>query len=59
MTNVLAPFEEPDEPDDLDDANFPAVDDDDDSRWDVFLPDDDPYEPLPEPGDFWMDWESE
>jgi hypothetical protein len=28
---------------------------DDDSRWDVFLPDDDEVDPLPEPGDFWFD----
>jgi hypothetical protein len=43
-----------DEPSDLDDADFPCTDDD---RWDVFLPDDDPYDPWPEPGDFWIDAE--
>lgn len=26
----------------------------DDSNWDAFIPDDE-YEPLPEPGDFWME----
>lgn len=28
---------------------------DDESCWDVFLPDDDELDPLPEPGDFWLD----
>ena len=26
-----------------------------DDRWDAFLPDDDQHDPLPEPGDFWVD----
>jgi len=29
--------------------------DPDDERWDALLPDDDPYDPEPEPGDFWID----
>jgi hypothetical protein len=28
---------------------------DDDSPWDVFIPDDDEIDPLPEPGDFWIE----
>jgi hypothetical protein len=50
------PFDAPDEPSDLDD---PTVSPGDDKRWDVFLPDDDPYEPRPQPGDFWIDAEDE
>ena len=26
--------------------------------WDVFLADDDPTDPLPEPGDFWVEGDS-
>jgi hypothetical protein len=48
------PVEEPDEPSDLDDFDGPFTDNDD-SRWDVFVPDDDQRDPLPEPGDFWVD----
>jgi hypothetical protein len=47
---------EPDESSDLDDPISPMFDDD---RWDVFLPDEEPYEPRPEPGDFWIDVEEE
>ena len=54
----LFPEEEPAEPSDLEDLDFPCTDDDDDdSRWDVFLPDGDPNDPRPEPGDFWIDAE--
>jgi hypothetical protein len=49
----FSPQEEPDEPSDLDDFDGPPGDDD--SRWDVFVPDDDERDPLPEPGDFWND----
>lgn len=45
--------DEPIELDALDDA------DDDDSRWDAFLADDDERDPLPEPGDFWIEDEGE
>jgi hypothetical protein len=31
----------------------------DDSQWDVFVPDDDEIDPLPEPGDFWIEPEEE
>jgi hypothetical protein len=51
-----SPFGEPDEASDLDDPTLPETDDD---RWDVFLPDEEPYEPRPEPGDFWIDAEEE
>jgi hypothetical protein len=50
-------YDEPEEPSDLDDDAFCANAERDDGRWDVFLPDDDPGEPLPEPGDFWIDAE--
>ena len=46
----LTPVEEPDEPSDLDDFDGPSIDDD--SRWDVFIPDDDERDPLPDPSDF-------
>jgi hypothetical protein len=55
-TDWRSPSEDPDEPSDLDDPIHSAPDD---NRWDVFLPDDDPYEPRPEPGDFWIDAEEE
>jgi hypothetical protein len=44
------PQERPEEPDDPD--SFPIPDD---SHWDVFIPDDDEVDPLPEPGDFWIE----
>jgi hypothetical protein len=44
----------PDSEDGSDD-DFPAGAWDDDSCWDVFLADDEPYGALPEPGDFWID----
>ena len=31
----------------------------DDSHWDVFIPDDDELDPLPEPGDYWIEPEDE
>ena len=50
------PFE-PDEPSDLEDPLTPWPDDD---RWEVFLPDEnEPYEAVPEPGDFWIDGDGE
>ena len=45
------PLDEPDDDTDLDDFNLPCTDED--ARWDVFIPDDDERDPLPEPGDFW------
>lgn len=50
------PLDEPDEPSDLDDPSLPWPDDD---HWDAFLPDDDPNDPLPAPGDFWIDADSD
>jgi hypothetical protein len=49
------PFDEPDDPSDLEDPLVPTYDDD---HWDIFLPDD-PYEPRPEPDDFWIDVDDE
>jgi hypothetical protein len=49
-----APEEQPDEPRRPDDFPLP-----DDSHWDVFIPDDDELDPLPEPGDFWIEPEDE
>jgi hypothetical protein len=46
-------LDEPDEPAEADDLDSLASGDD--SRWDVFLPDDDELDPWPEPGDFWFD----
>jgi hypothetical protein len=48
-----ARVEEPDEPSNLDELEMPQGDDD--SRWDVFIPDPDERDPLPDPGDFWHD----
>ena len=46
---------EPEEPSDLSDLEFEEMPctDDDDARWEVFIPDDDERDPVPEPGDFW------
>lgn len=46
------PPNQPDEPSDLDDVEVPCTDD---RHWEVFIPDDDLYEPLPDRGDFWTD----
>ena len=46
------PPAELDEPGDLEDLDSPCVDD---SDWDVFIADDDERDPLPEPGDFWVE----
>ena len=40
----------------------PDVDDDaplelDDDSWEAFLPDDDELDPIPEPGDFWIEFD--
>ena len=50
-TDSPDPLEEPDEDTDLDEFDLPCTDDD--GRWDVFIPDDDERDPLPEAGDFW------
>ncbi len=47
------PFDDPEQSQDDADADLFSADDD--SRWDVFLPDADEIDPLPEPGDFWVD----
>jgi hypothetical protein len=66
----LATGESPWQPDDADDVpngdpepELPDPDDleiddppsGDDAYWDVFIPDDDECDPLPEPGDFWVE----
>jgi len=43
----------PPEPSDWEPLDIPCTDDD--SSWDVFIPDDDEEDPLPGPGDFWID----
>jgi hypothetical protein len=57
----------PEEPSDLDpeleqtedesEPEYPELPctDEDDASWDAFLPDDEWWEPDPEPGDFWME----
>ncbi|MEX2309488.1 MAG: hypothetical protein WD738_17945 [Pirellulales bacterium] len=53
--SIDPPLEIPDpieEPSDLDDFDIPCTDDDE-RRWDVFIPDDDERDPLPDRGDFW------
>jgi hypothetical protein len=49
VPDSLPPTEDPDEPSDLDD--FDAAPDDD-TRWDVFIPDDDEYDRDPDLSDF-------
>ena len=44
------PHELPDEPEEC--PGFPIPDE---SYWDVFIPDDDEIDPLPAPGDFWIE----
>jgi len=50
---------EPDEESDLDFTEMPCTDeagqDGDESQWDAFLPDDDEWDPEPDPGDFWIE----
>ena len=46
------PGPELEDPDGLEIDNSPDLDEDD---WDVFIPDDDERDPLPEPGDFWLE----
>ena len=41
------------QPDELDGADLPGLDDD--AHWDAFLADDDEIDPLPAPGDFWIE----
>ena len=51
-TGAPQPAEEPHDDCEPDALDLLAVDDD--SQWDVFLPDDE-IDPLPDPGDFWLD----
>jgi hypothetical protein len=52
VPDPFSPLDEPDEPSDLDDFDPSRADDD--SRWDVFLPDDE-LDPLPSSQDFWLE----
>jgi len=52
VPDSLSPEEEPDDSSDLDDADLMP---DDDARWDVFIPDDDEFDPAPDLNDFWFD----
>jgi hypothetical protein len=51
LTDCPEPSEDVDEGSELDDCDLHRTDDDD-ARWDVFIPDDDERDPLPDPGDF-------
>jgi len=51
QTDELLPQDDQD-PTELEDSNPLEFDDD---QWDAFLPDDDQQDPLPEPGDFWLE----
>ena len=44
-----------DEPSDLDFDDMPCTDDGDESRWEAFIPDEDEWDPEPDPGDFWIE----
>jgi hypothetical protein len=46
----LQPPVDPEESDEPDEIETPCTDD---AHWEIFLPDDD--DPMPEPGDFWID----
>ena len=51
---------EPNDASDLDYEDVPCTDGDglegdDDSRWDAFIPDEDEWDPQPDPGDFWIE----
>jgi hypothetical protein len=49
---------EPDDASDLDYEDVPCTDDGDDSRWEAFIPDEDEWDPQPDPGDFWIEGRS-
>jgi hypothetical protein len=59
----LEPQAEPDDCSDLDYDDVPCTDgggldrsdDDDESRWDAFIPDEDEWDPQPHPRDFWVE----
>jgi hypothetical protein len=49
-------LEEPVDPADASDLDFEEMPcTDDDSRWEAFIPDEDERDPLPDPGDFWIE----
>jgi hypothetical protein len=51
--------DELEEPSDLDFSDMPCTDEagrgSDESQWEAFLPDDDGWDPEPDPGDFWIE----
>jgi hypothetical protein len=55
LASCPEPSDEGDEPSDLDDVDQPFTDADD-SRWDVFIPDDDQLDPLPDVSDYWHEF---
>ena len=51
----LEPYtDEPDEPSDLGYEELPCTDDDD-AKWEVFIPDDDEFHPEPTVGNYWIE----
>ena len=53
-------LEEPADPTDVSDLDFadmPCTDggDGDESQWEAFIPDEDQWDPEPDPGDFWIE----
>lgn len=49
---------EPADPTELEFTDMPCTDagtEADESQWEAFVPDDDEWDPQPEPGDFWVD----
>jgi hypothetical protein len=51
--------EEPPDASDLDFTDMPCTDagsgDGDESQWEAFIPDEDEWDPEPNPGDFWIE----
>jgi hypothetical protein len=54
IPDSLEPVDEPNDPSDLEDFDF---EEDDDSDWDVFIADDDEFDPQPDRNDFEGSWE--
>ena len=50
------PSDDDPDPDELDIDDRPTGED---AYWDAFIPDEDECDPLPEPGDFWLDDDEE
>jgi hypothetical protein len=56
----LEPWAEPADDTDLDCVEMPCTDgvcpDEDERCWEAFIPDEDEWDPLPDPGDFRAEW---